>query len=221
AEDTADEEGWSRMSLVSDSILKVNPDFDTRTYGYKKFSEMVLALEVFDVSQQQHVHRMRRNNLPVKKPEVLKTQEDTEGQHDRSSGGREDVAGKRAEPMEHQLESLLAALSPEEKQVCLRQLLRDRDAVVAEQPLILVAPPPPPDLERLRGRRQAHSLLQRRFRRQREQLRQYQQLRRERALPEHLSDLLLENVLAGGRSDEGEEGSFGEEGKGAAGGSGG
>lgn len=50
-EDSADEEGWAFLAEVGGNIIKRNPAFDPRTYGYKKLGELVEAINLFDIDK--------------------------------------------------------------------------------------------------------------------------------------------------------------------------
>ena len=45
----SDETGWAQLGGVGSSIEKQATDFDPRTYGYKKLSDLVSAIELFEV----------------------------------------------------------------------------------------------------------------------------------------------------------------------------
>ena len=45
----SDETGWAQLSGVGSIIEKQASDFDPRTYGYKKLSDLVSAIELFEV----------------------------------------------------------------------------------------------------------------------------------------------------------------------------
>ena len=47
--DSSDELGWAHLGAVGSLIAQQKPDFDARTYGYQKLSELVRAVELFDV----------------------------------------------------------------------------------------------------------------------------------------------------------------------------
>lgn len=40
-DDIADEDGWAHLSALGTNITKLRPDFDPRTHGYKKLSELI------------------------------------------------------------------------------------------------------------------------------------------------------------------------------------
>lgn len=46
---TSDEEGWSPLSAVGSHIVKNDPAFDPRNYGYRKLSELVITTELFEL----------------------------------------------------------------------------------------------------------------------------------------------------------------------------
>lgn len=46
---TSDEEGWSPLSAIGSHIVKNDPAFDPRNYGYRKLSELVIATELFEM----------------------------------------------------------------------------------------------------------------------------------------------------------------------------
>lgn len=45
----SDDTGWAQLGGVGSSIEKQATDFDPRTYGYKKLSDLVTAIELFEV----------------------------------------------------------------------------------------------------------------------------------------------------------------------------
>ena len=47
--DLADDDGWIDMSNLGNLIIKKQPDFDPRTYGYGKLSNMLRNLPRFEV----------------------------------------------------------------------------------------------------------------------------------------------------------------------------
>jgi uncharacterized LabA/DUF88 family protein len=50
-EDAADDDGWVALGAVGNLIAKRKPDFDSRNYGYKKLSELVLATALFETDE--------------------------------------------------------------------------------------------------------------------------------------------------------------------------
>ena len=47
-DDAADDSGWANLGVVGQLIANKHPDFDPRTYGYKKLGELVRATEAFE-----------------------------------------------------------------------------------------------------------------------------------------------------------------------------
>lgn len=47
----SDEEGWASLSMVGDHITKQHSDFDPRTYGYTKLSDLVMATGIFEINR--------------------------------------------------------------------------------------------------------------------------------------------------------------------------
>ena len=50
-EAASDDEGWANLANVGGLISKRHPDFDPRTFGYFKLSELIIATSMFDVSR--------------------------------------------------------------------------------------------------------------------------------------------------------------------------
>lgn len=48
---TNDDTGYAFLADVGNSIIKTNPDFDTRKYGYYKLSNLVKDLDEFDIDE--------------------------------------------------------------------------------------------------------------------------------------------------------------------------
>ncbi|GAA4547793.1 NYN domain-containing protein [Amycolatopsis samaneae] len=51
AEAASDDDGWAPLSAVGSIITKQRPDFDSRTYGYSKLSDLITATTLFDVDR--------------------------------------------------------------------------------------------------------------------------------------------------------------------------
>jgi len=47
-DDTANESGWSYMGSVGQNLINKSPEFDPRSFGYKKLIDLVESLEVFE-----------------------------------------------------------------------------------------------------------------------------------------------------------------------------
>jgi hypothetical protein len=45
----ADEEGWAVLSKVGDLVTKWQPDFDPRTYGFKKLKDLMASTSLFEI----------------------------------------------------------------------------------------------------------------------------------------------------------------------------
>jgi len=51
--DLADESGWAFLGEVGNLILKKEPDFDARNYGYKKLGQLIKSTAHFDIDERQ------------------------------------------------------------------------------------------------------------------------------------------------------------------------
>ncbi|MEW2918968.1 NYN domain-containing protein [Ruegeria sp. ANG10] len=49
-QNTNEADGWANMAFVGSQLRKIYPDFDTRTYGYKRLSEVVRDIDRFEKS---------------------------------------------------------------------------------------------------------------------------------------------------------------------------
>jgi uncharacterized LabA/DUF88 family protein len=49
AEDVADDDGWAELSSVGNTVNKRAPQFDQRSYGYAKLSDLIKATGLFDI----------------------------------------------------------------------------------------------------------------------------------------------------------------------------
>ena len=50
-EAAADESGWAGLGGVGQNIVNQSPEFDPRNYGYKKLSELVIAIQLFEIDE--------------------------------------------------------------------------------------------------------------------------------------------------------------------------
>jgi uncharacterized LabA/DUF88 family protein len=50
-EAASDDDGWAALADVGHLITKRHPDFDPRSYGYRKLSDLVIATSLFDVNR--------------------------------------------------------------------------------------------------------------------------------------------------------------------------
>lgn len=56
----SNEEGWANLGPVGSVIVKNSPEFDPRNYGYAKLSDLIKAIELFEIEKQQ-THLILRN----------------------------------------------------------------------------------------------------------------------------------------------------------------
>ncbi|MBD3241521.1 MAG: NYN domain-containing protein [Chitinivibrionales bacterium] len=52
-EAAADDSGWAQLGSVGSNVAKQSPDFDPRNYGYKRLSELVAAMRLFDIDERE------------------------------------------------------------------------------------------------------------------------------------------------------------------------
>ncbi|KAB5515144.1 OST-HTH/LOTUS domain-containing protein [Coniochaeta sp. 2T2.1] len=50
-ETASDEEGWANLAKVGELVTKQYPDFDPRTFGYFKLSDLVIGTGLFDIDR--------------------------------------------------------------------------------------------------------------------------------------------------------------------------
>ncbi|TDV48817.1 OST-HTH/LOTUS domain-containing protein [Actinophytocola oryzae] len=50
-EAASDEDGWAPLATIGHIITKQRPDFDPRTYGYSKLSDLITATTLFDLDR--------------------------------------------------------------------------------------------------------------------------------------------------------------------------
>jgi uncharacterized LabA/DUF88 family protein len=50
-EAASDEDGWASLAAVGSIITKQRPEFDSRTYGYSKLSDLITATTLFEVDR--------------------------------------------------------------------------------------------------------------------------------------------------------------------------
>ena len=58
-EGLTDEDGYAMLSELGTLLLKTQPDFDTRNYGFKKLSEMIQSLGRFELDKRQTTYYIR------------------------------------------------------------------------------------------------------------------------------------------------------------------
>ena len=57
--ENADDLGWANLGPIGSYISKINPDFDSRLYGYGKLSDLIKSFDIFE-------HRTDNNQLQVR-----------------------------------------------------------------------------------------------------------------------------------------------------------
>jgi len=60
ADENADDLGWANLGPIGSYISKINPDFDSRLYGYGKLSDLIKSFDIFE-------HRTDNNQLQVRR----------------------------------------------------------------------------------------------------------------------------------------------------------
>jgi OST-HTH/LOTUS domain len=55
----SDDSGWAHLGGVGSNIQKRAPDFDPRTYGHKRLSDLVAAVELFEFDKAKMRVRVR------------------------------------------------------------------------------------------------------------------------------------------------------------------
>lgn len=58
-EDMSDEAGWVHLSALGNMLVKRQPDFDTRNYGYSKLSNLIAAIPVFEMKMKGKAYYIR------------------------------------------------------------------------------------------------------------------------------------------------------------------
>jgi len=54
-EAASDEDGWAPLSAVGNIITNQRPDFDPRSYGYRKLSDLISATTLFETDRRSPV----------------------------------------------------------------------------------------------------------------------------------------------------------------------
>jgi len=52
-DDSADESGWANLALVGNTLQKKQSDFDSRSYGFKKFYDLIRKIDLFEIEERQ------------------------------------------------------------------------------------------------------------------------------------------------------------------------
>ena len=47
----SDDSGWAQLGAIGSNLQRLAPDFDSRTYGYKKLRDLVQAQGGFEVEE--------------------------------------------------------------------------------------------------------------------------------------------------------------------------
>jgi uncharacterized LabA/DUF88 family protein len=61
-EDSANDNGWANLGNVGQNASKRESDFDPRNYGYKKLSDLIEAIDLFEIDKQ-NSHNSGNNSL--------------------------------------------------------------------------------------------------------------------------------------------------------------
>ena len=62
------EDGWVNLGQVGQRLAAIASDFDSRTYGYRKLSDLVRKTGAFDMEQPKGLHmRIRAKTIPLSK----------------------------------------------------------------------------------------------------------------------------------------------------------
>ncbi|MFY0597410.1 MAG: NYN domain-containing protein [Cognatishimia sp.] len=54
------DDGWCSLSALGKQIMAANSDFDTRTYGYKKLSDLIRSLDRFEINTIEKILSIRQ-----------------------------------------------------------------------------------------------------------------------------------------------------------------
>ena len=53
-EAASDDTGWAHLGAIGQNIAKQSPEFDARTYGYRKLSDLVAAMPLLETEERKH-----------------------------------------------------------------------------------------------------------------------------------------------------------------------
>lgn len=56
-DDVADEDGWAFLGEIGNIILKKEPSFDARNYGYSKLTPLIAATQLFEIDRRDTANR--------------------------------------------------------------------------------------------------------------------------------------------------------------------
>jgi uncharacterized LabA/DUF88 family protein len=78
-EAASDDDGWAALAHVGQILTKQHPDFDPRTYGYAKLSDLITATTLFELDHRSRgdgkaavIYARDKRRHPVKKPKVTR-----------------------------------------------------------------------------------------------------------------------------------------------------
>ncbi len=70
--DLSDDDGWTNLAALGTSIIRKQPDFDSRNYGFQKLSSMLKSLNIFEFDQRtvgnsriKHIYIRNSKEAPV------------------------------------------------------------------------------------------------------------------------------------------------------------
>ena len=73
--ENADDLGWANLGPIGSYISKINPDFDSRLYGYGKLSDLIKSFDIFE-------HRTDNNQLQVRRKTEARSERLPENQNE-------------------------------------------------------------------------------------------------------------------------------------------
>jgi uncharacterized LabA/DUF88 family protein len=47
----AEEDEWAHLGAFGGQLTKLSPSFDSRNYGYKKLSDLIRAIDIFEIKK--------------------------------------------------------------------------------------------------------------------------------------------------------------------------
>ncbi|WP_369799381.1 NYN domain-containing protein [Eikenella sp. NML120348] len=94
--ENADDLGWANLGPIGSYINKINPDFDSRLYGYGKLSDLIKSFDIFE-------HRTDNNQLQVRRkteshPERLPENQNEQREARQSQNERSEARPNPNEP---------------------------------------------------------------------------------------------------------------------------
>ncbi len=67
-EDTTNEAGWSYLGSIGQNLINKSPEFDPRTYGYKKLLDLIEALGEFEIKYSDPLSKSQAVHVRIKRP---------------------------------------------------------------------------------------------------------------------------------------------------------